>query len=78
MIEWKVFGGFIMFVLFSRIRKGAPGYLIVINLGESMEMVNYANEDSIPSDASVVVRSTIAKDPLQVKGCVLTKLVCFE
>ena len=64
--------------LFSRIRKRAPGYLIVINLVETKETVSYANEDSIPSDANVDVHSTIAQNSLQVKGCVFTKFICFK
>ena len=51
-----------------RIRKGAPGYLIVVNLGQTDETVNFEKEHTISEEAQVVLRSTMAVSNLTTVG----------
>nr|CAH0112456.1 unnamed protein product [Daphnia galeata] len=53
---------------FSRIRKGAPGYLIVLNLGDKETSVDFSSEPSIPAEAQAVVRSSFAVNETTTKG----------
>lgn len=51
-----------------RIRKGAPGYLVVLNLGDNEAFVNFSTDTSIPSEAQAVVRSSTAVSNSTTKG----------
>ncbi|KAI9552385.1 hypothetical protein GHT06_022751 [Daphnia sinensis] len=53
---------------FTRIRKGSPGYLVVLNLGEKEAFVDFSKEPTIPTEAQAVIRSSTAVSNSTTRG----------
>ena len=43
--------------IFSRIRKGAPGYLVIVNTANVDEVLDLSGEGSLSPEAQVVIRT---------------------
>ena len=53
---------------FYRIRKGAPGYIVMLNLSPDSKEVNFEGVKGVPSEAHVILRSSKAGEKTPTKG----------